>query len=324
MDSVHAHKPEPIDNLFSTPAARADRWRDLTSVAGAWANGQAERAAVDAAFSRAAVIEEFHAFPGGRLMAALRDRIQAENASGAAAASRRISNALLDRSYRTQPGTWETPSDVPEAAAPVVEARARPYFEVLVVTSEPPLRWPSLGAEMHKLRRVEDEFVYEPVFVGSFEDAVCAAAINPEIIAAVVGEGFVLHSRHDAPILRQLMDPALETAAEDATALRLCHVLKRLRPELDLYLVSDRHVEELAGDPAANPVRRIFYAVEEPLELHLAILEGVHDRFQSPFFDNLKAYARRPVGTFHALPIARGKIGVQIRMDTRFRRFLRH
>ena len=54
-------------------------------------------------------------------------------------------------------------------------------------------------------------------------------------------------------------------------------------------------------------LRRIFYSVEELLELHLAILEGVQDRYDTPFFDNLKKYAQRPIGTFHALPIARGK-----------------
>jgi len=42
------------------------------------------------------------------------------------------------------------------------------------------------------------------------------------------------------------------------------------------------------------------------LELHLSILEGIQDRFDTPFFDNLKKYAQRPIGTFHALPIARG------------------
>ena len=30
-------------------------------------------------------------------------------------------------------------------------------------------------------------------------------------------------------------------------------------------------------------------------------------RYETPFFDNLKKYAQRPIGTFHALPIARGK-----------------
>jgi arginine decarboxylase len=87
----------------------------------------------------------------------------------------------------------------------------------------------------------------------------------------------------------------------------LAQVLKRVRPELDLYLVSNGQVEEIAGNPKANAVRRVFYAVEELLELHLAILEGVQDRYDAPFFNNLQKYAQRPIGTFHGLPIARGK-----------------
>ena len=83
--------------------------------------------------------------------------------------------------------------------------------------------------------------------------------------------------------------------------------MRRLRPELDIYLLTDRDVEKLAGDVRANAVRRVFYQVEEPLELHLSILEGVRARFVTPFFDNLKKYAARPIATFHALPIARGK-----------------
>ena len=89
--------------------------------------------------------------------------------------------------------------------------------------------------------------------------------------------------------------------------MHLAQVLKRVRPELDLYLVLNGRVEEIAGSPNANAARRVFYAVEELLELHLAILEGVQARFETPFFDNLKKYAQRPIGTFHALPIARGK-----------------
>src|SRR4249920_2450684 len=43
------------------------------------------------------------------------------------------------------------------------------------------------------------------------------------------------------------------------------------------------------------------------MEVHLNILEGVADRVATPHFDNLKRYAARPIATFHALPIARGK-----------------
>ena len=33
----------------------------------------------------------------------------------------------------------------------------------------------------------------------------------------------------------------------------------------------------------------------------------MQERYDTPFFDNLKKYAQRPIGTFHALPLARGK-----------------
>jgi arginine decarboxylase len=107
-------------------------------------------------------------------------------------------------------------------------------------------------------------------------------------------------------VLRTLTESIEPLEAADS-ALRLAHTLKRVRPELDLYLMSNRNVEQLAGNPEADVLRRIFYSVEELLELHLAILEGVQERFDTPFFDNLKKYAQRPIGTFHALPIARGK-----------------
>ena len=71
--------------------------------------------------------------------------------------------------------------------------------------------------------------------------------------------------------------------------------------------MTDREVEKLAGDPAASMIRRVFYEVEELMEVHLSVLEGVADRFSTPHFDNLKRYAARPIATFHALPIARGK-----------------
>src|SRR5438552_18392521 len=43
------------------------------------------------------------------------------------------------------------------------------------------------------------------------------------------------------------------------------------------------------------------------MEVHLSILDGVGDRYDTPYFGNLKRYAQRPMGTFHALPVARGK-----------------
>jgi len=303
-----------IDNFIMIQAGRPDAWRDLTTSADAWAKGRADRAAMEAKIEALLPTEGFFAFPGAKLLAELRERVAAEDATGAATLARRISGALLIRSYRERPGEWEAGDD--GAAGSIVDimppsigerAQARPYFEVLFVTSQPAARWPALAAEIRKLRRAEDGFVYESVLVGSFEDALCATLVNPALAAVVMVEGFPYRSRHDAPVLRSLTEPFGEPESPEDAALRLATGIKRIRPELDLYLLSDRAVEELAGDPKAASIRRIFYGVEEPLEQHLAILEGVQARYETPFFDNLKKYAARPIGTFHALPIARGK-----------------
>ncbi|TWB90573.1 arginine decarboxylase [Bradyrhizobium macuxiense] len=301
-----------IDQFFSGPGGRADNWRDLVEAAKVWSKG-GDRAPYDAALSALSVTEEFHGYPGLRLMAALKEAAAAGDAATSQMLAARIAQALQTKSFRQYAGDWSTQDeasgDVPDLLPPTLgqSAARRPYFETLIVTGVPAGNWPGLLAEWRKLRRPVDAFIYEPVVVGSLEDAFCAAMLNPNIAAVVINEGFGLRSRHDAPVLRAMTGAMGLGDESDASALRLAHILKRIRPELDLYLMSNRDVEELAGNPEADVVRRVFYSVEDILELHLSILEGVQDRFDTPFFDNLKKYAQRPIGTFHALPIARGK-----------------
>ena len=301
-----------IDQFFSGPGARADEWRGLVEAAKAWSSGSGDRAGFEKKLSQLATTEEYHAYPGRRLMAALTERAVANDAAGTLALAMRITQSLQTRSFRQHASDWDAQADddadMPDLLPPGFGETSvrRPYFETLIVTGIPATNWPNLATEWRKLRRPVDGFIYEPVFVGSFEDAFCAAMLNPDIAAVIVNEGFVLKSRHDAPILRSLIS-SMEPKDTGESALALSKTLKRIRPELDVYLVSNQNVEELAGNPEANVVRRIFYSVEELLELHLAILEGVQDRYSTPFFDNLKKYAQRPIGTFHALPIARGK-----------------
>lgn len=301
-----------IDQFASGPGARADEWRALVEAAKAWPKGAEGRAGFERQLGDIAVIEEYHAYPGARLMAALKECAASDDAAGALALAMRITHALQTRSFRQHAGDWDVHADadteLPDLLPPGFgdTTTRRPYFEILIVTGVPSTNWSSLAVEWRKLRRPSDSFIYEPVFTGSFEDAFCAAMLNPNLGAVIVNEGFASHSRHDAPVLRSLL-ASMDQNETSGSALALSKTLKRIRPELDIYLVSNRNVEELAGNPEANVARRIFYSVEELLELHLAILEGVHDRYETPFFDNLKKYAQRPIGTFHALPIARGK-----------------
>jgi arginine decarboxylase len=83
-------------------------------------------------------------------------------------------------------------------------------------------------------------------------------------------------------------------------------MLKSVRPELDLFLVTDDPVRNVAGHTGRS-FRRVFYDQEDYLELHLSILRGIHERYDTPFFNALCEYSHRPTGVFHAMPISRGK-----------------
>ncbi len=187
----------------------------------------------------------------------------------------------------------------------------KPYFEVLMVTPGGPATRAQSAQELRKLRRQQDQFVYEPVIVGSFEDAMLGVILNGSVQAVVIYDSIPFATVHNSPVLREVLTNHLGAAAiKKGTrdyGMALAQALKFIRPELDIYLLSDRAVEKAAGDPAAACIRRVFYQVEEPLEIHLSILDGVLDRYSTPYFDNLQKYAQRPIGTFHALPIARGK-----------------
>ena len=319
MTTTIKHGVEQLDHFFSTSAARMDRWRELNAQAQTWAAApQGDgRAAVEAALAAVRDIEDFFAYPGLRLVKALQERIAAGDALGVGRLVRRMSGSLLSGSYRYDSGEWETADDgeqsMADRSAAVMEGdeSRRPYFETLFVSSAPAANRTRTAQEIRRLRRVEDEMIYEPVLVGSLEDAVIATILNGKIEAVVIYDGIPIPSQHDVPLLRDFLTTyqQLDTKslAPRDVGITLARLIKRIRPELDIYLLTDRQVEKLAGDPAASMIRRVFYEVEELMEVHLNILEGVADRIDTPHFDNLKRYAARPISTFHALPIARGK-----------------
>lgn len=320
MTSASSTAPR-VDYLFSAVLARTDRWAELNNASRIWAAKAGSKEArqlhvkCGAALEELRPLEDYYAYPGQRLLAALQDRVRDGDAVGTARLAQRIASALMNRSYRRDPGEWDLDEE-PTGTAPSMptvggEAGGRPYFEVLFVTPTPANRWPIHAQQVRKVRRHQDQFVYEPVFVGTFEDAVLSVLLNASVQSVVMYEGFAYESSKQAPLLREVLARALKVRPEDVMpgelGLTLARVVKALRPEVDIFLLADRRPEELASSAAEAGIRRVFYEVEEPLELHLSVLAGVAERFETPFFDNLKRYAQKPVGTFHALPIARGK-----------------
>lgn len=314
---------QPVDMFFSAADARIDRWRELNAAAIAWASAKHDQAGVRQQVLRLlnelSPMEDYWPYPGARLMRSLKESLDAHDASTFSRVTQKIGRALLSNSYRHDPAAWDPlkESQVRSGHALPPDADSsglqKPCFDVLIVTPNDPENWSETRSQLERLRRREDPFTYHVVIVDSFEDAAIATVLNESIQAVVIYDGFAFSSRHDAPLLRDhltryaKLDVASLTTERTGLGTRLASMIKNFRPELDIYLITDRSVEALAASEEAAAVRRIFFDVEEALEIHLSIMEGVNDRYRTPYFFNLLKYSQRPIGTFHALPIARGK-----------------
>src|SRR5262249_4207231 len=186
----------------------------------------------------------------------------------------------------------------------------RPYFEVLIVDALSSDAEAALRDSLSAMQRAEDPFHYDLVVVPSFEDALIAILFNHNIQAVVIRYRFSHKSLNRLDILKRYVDGVDGGRSGSGTstkrAVRLGEAIRDLRPELDLYLVTDTAAEEVASS-ATHIFRRIFYRKEDHSELHPNILRGIAKRYDTPFFTALKEYSRQPTGVFHALPISRGK-----------------
>ncbi len=299
---------------------RADAWSSLEEaserVAVAVAAGRPTEALVDRVhelLDQLGPIERYWAYPGQLAYSQGRRLFAAGKYTRFARAVASLNRGLVTDSYRNGQA-WSVVAAIQEpldrdsvVAEPVNQ---RPYFEVLVVEDMPETQERALREELRKWRRPDDEFIYEIVVVPSYEDALIAARINFNLQACVIKRRFAHRSGRDMFALEHFVDdhpPAdLMEQSADARAETLGQAIARIRPELDLYMMTEISLEDVAGW-LSNHFRRIFHSREGTLELHLSLLAGVEERYQAPFFNALKQYSHRPTGVFHALPISQGK-----------------
>lgn len=262
-------------------------------------------------------IEIYWAFPGPEIFQQLLELFRDRDYAALSRQAGRIVRALVSGSYRHRRLNHDVESRLDEADEPESSEditgdsyQERPYFEVMVVDHMSERSQNALRRDLHHMRRSEDAFIYEAVIVPSLEDALIAALVNPVIQAVVIRYDFPLKSRNTLwPIQRELRrfdQEALREGESSERGLVLAQLLSDVRPELDIYLVTDLSVEEIAVRLPRN-VRRVFYQQEDYLELHLNLLRGVNRRYRTPFFAALREYSRQPTGVFHAMPISRGK-----------------
>ncbi|PWJ21131.1 aminotransferase class I/II-fold pyridoxal phosphate-dependent enzyme [Jannaschia seohaensis] len=316
-------KLSSIRDYYSATQLRADRWSVLREVAEGLHSAEPESAQLkrlllraEELFEQLTPIETYWAFPGRDAFDMLRRHLNHGNAEELAVGVRRVARALTSGAYRRRRiplGTDEVDNeDYEDEASLSPEARAlgRPYFEVMIVDEVNEQQERFLRANLQRMRRAEDPFIYEPVVVPSLEDALIGILFNHNVQAVVVRPGLRLKSRNDLPILNRYLRPVGNEGVDDIDpheyGPETCRLIAKIRPELDAYLVTDRSAEDIAGLDLGR-CRRVFYNQEDFLELHLNILRGVNRRYKTPFFTALKEYSRQPTGVFHAMPISRGK-----------------
>jgi arginine decarboxylase len=257
-------------------------------------------------------IERFWAFPGAQAYQKVRRLFTAGKYDRCAAVVARLNRALATDSYGGGQ-VWDSNAEddaYDRQAHPEQVQADRPHFEVLVVEDMSEEHEHSLREELRRWRRPDDQFVYEIVVVPSFDDAVMAARVNFRLQACMVRRRFAHRSPHDMSSLAQFVITAgpddLMDRSPHERAQELARSLARIRPELDLYLMTEISIEDLAGR-LSHHFRRIFHTREGSLELHLSILDGIAARYRAPFFNALREYSHRPTGVFHALPVSHGK-----------------
>ena len=306
-----------LGEYYSALQLRTDRWTALKIACVQLTQAQSERKTAEAERKIRELIEVlrpielYWAFPGHTTFDRLADFLNEGRIETLATTVNSICAALLSNSYRRNPQHQDI-DELLERDEESNEKRSKEvlYFEVLFVDNFSPMQEANLRRTMASMRRPEDPFVYEPVFVPSLTDALIAVMFNHNVQTVVVRNGLNLESDQTLEILHRYLSRLEEDALQDVEPKEygpeLCRLIAKVRPELDVFLFTDQSVEEIAGANLGN-CRRVFYNQEDHLELHLNILRGVSDRYEAPFFNALTQYARKPTGVFHAMPISRGK-----------------
>lgn len=204
--------------------------------------------------------------------------------------------------------------DEPEQARPdelreLSSGQKKNYFEVLFVENLSIIEENSLHEKLKELRESNEPFMYDFIVQHSFQDAMIALMFNPNIQAVVIRYAPPFASSNISelisPYIQHVLNIDLKARSESELGPLLGEYVKQFRPELDTYYVTDTSLTDLKNS-TLQQFSRIYYRREDLQELHLGIIRGIRERFDTPFFTALKEYSQKPTGIFHAMPISRG------------------
>ncbi len=256
-------------------------------------------------------IEPYWAFPGIDAVNELNNLSKQEEYVLLSKAVADITRLMVSEDFRHQPGALDHIGSINLQKKDLsnVKRNRKKYFEVLFTDK---LTYKEEQEIKDKLVNIQDDkepFVYRTVFAKSFQDSLIALIFNSNIQACVIRYGIKYKSKNINetldPFISQVLNLNYENSSEENLGVLLGEAIRKIRPELDIYYVTDTPVNGLSDNVLQN-FNRIFYRKEDLQELHLSILRGIKDRYETPFYTALKEYSKKPTGVFHAMPVSRG------------------
>ena len=305
-----------ITKHYNVNQLRVDLWNDLKEQTKQIANYQIEMEAnsrllaLNQVLNDLLSIEQYFGFPGKLLVDQLKKAVDKKEFKAVSHRVAEIVGLLVSDDYRTypelKPDQFESTERIRDK---VVLDNKRKSFEVLYVDHLSDKEDELLKKRAKKLLDTCDQFTYDLVVQPSFQDALIGLFFNYNIQAVVIRYAPLRFSKTISdlikPFIQNVLKIDLNGIPDSDLGTLLGKYIHQFRPELDIYYITDTSLTHL-DDSTVKCFRRIFYRMEDLQELHLSIISGINERFETPFFSALTEYSKRPISVFHAMPISRG------------------
>lgn len=253
------------------------------------------------------LIEQYWAYPGLEAIKQLEKHFVENELALLLNEISEISRFLMSGAYRDKPLSILFPK-----LRKADSEKANPnqhYFEVLLVDTLLKHEETEIRERIANYRNIDDKFLYEVVFASTFQDALISLLFNYNIQSVVIRYAFPFATRNNLtpimPFIGMLSHFNFENRQRTEMPTLLGKLIRIYRPELDVYYVTDTVINYLPNE-VLKTFNRIFYRQENTYELHLSIIKGIRNRFETPFFSALIDYSQKPTGIFHAMPVSRG------------------
>lgn len=258
-------------------------------------------------------IEQYFSFPGAPLVKRIIKSVEKRELKAVSNQISEIVYLLVSDNYRMHPELIEekyNQSYVTHGSKEKISGeKSKNYFEVLYVEDMTSKEEATLKKKFKDLIDPNGSLTYDVIVQRSFQDALICLFFNYNIQAACIRYAPLHYSTNDTKHIRPFIQNVLKIDLTDVSDADVGPLLGKyihqFRPELDIYYITDSSLTHLK-DTTVKLFRRIFYRMEDVQELHLTIISGINERYETPFYTALTEYSKKPTSVFHAMPISRG------------------